>query len=153
ALSRAQLSAKELDLVICATTTPDCLLPATACVIQEKIGAIHAGAFDLNTACTGFLSGLIVGAQFIRAGTSRRGLVVAGETLTRFINWKDRNTCVLFGDGAGAVVLEATDQDGGILGSVFGCRGDVDHLLSIEAGGAAKPASHATVTDGDHYIR
>jgi 3-oxoacyl-[acyl-carrier-protein] synthase-3 len=154
ALTRARLSAKDLDLIICATTTPDCLLPATACVIQEKLGAARAMAFDLNTACTGFLSGLIVAAQFIHAGTCRRILVVAGETLTRFINWQDRNTCVLFGDGAGAVVLEATEQEeGNILGSVFGCRGDVHHWLSIEAGGAARPASPDTIAAGDHYIR
>jgi 3-oxoacyl-[acyl-carrier-protein] synthase-3 len=153
ALSRARLPAKDLDLVICATTTPDCLLPATACIIQEQLGAINAGAFDLNTACTSFLYGLIVGGQFIQAGTCRRVLVVAGETLTRFTNWQDRNTCVLFGDGAGAVVLEATDQEGDLLGSVLGCRGDVDHVLAIEAGGSARPASHATVTAGDHYIR
>jgi 3-oxoacyl-[acyl-carrier-protein] synthase-3 len=153
ALARARLAAKDLDLVICATTTPDFLLPATACIIQEKIAAVRAGAFDINTACTGFLNGLIVAAQFIQAGTCRRVLVVAGETLTRFINWQDRNSAVLFGDGAGAAVLEASDQDGGILGSVLGCRGDVDHLLSIEGGGAARPATHNTVSSGDHFIR
>jgi 3-oxoacyl-[acyl-carrier-protein] synthase-3 len=153
ALSRARLAAKDLDLVICTTTTPDCLLPATACLIQEQLGAVSAGAFDLNTACTGFLYGLITGAQFIQAGTCRRVLLVAGETLTRFTNWQDRNTCVLFGDGAGAVVLEEAEHEGDILGSVLGCRGDVDHLLAIEAGGAARPASHGTVAAGDHFIR
>jgi 3-oxoacyl-[acyl-carrier-protein] synthase-3 len=152
ALERAHLSAHDLDLVICATTTPDHLLPATGCVIQERLGAVNAGAFDLNAACTGFVYGLVVGSQFIQTGTYSRVLVVAGETLSRFVNWKDRQTCVLFGDGAGAVVLEATTDECGLLSSVLGCRGDVKHLLAIEAGGSAKPATSATVAAGDHYL-
>ncbi len=152
ALSRARLVATDLDLVICATTTPDTLLPATACVVQARIGAVNAGAFDLSSACTGFLQGLIVGTQFIRAGTCDRVLVTAGETLSRFLNWSDRDTCVLFGDGAGAVVLEVTEQPGGILGTAFGCKGDVDHILAIEGGGSAKPASVATLAARHHYV-
>jgi 3-oxoacyl-[acyl-carrier-protein] synthase-3 len=152
ALACARLSAADIDLVICATTTPDCLLPATGCLVQERIGAVHAGAFDLNSACTGFLQGVIVGAQFIQAGTCQRVLVVAGETLSRFLNWKDRDTCVLFGDGAGAVVLEATDQEYGVLSTAFGCRGDTGHLLAIEGGGSARPASTQTLASGAHCV-
>ncbi|MFO0964248.1 MAG: beta-ketoacyl-ACP synthase III [Gemmataceae bacterium] len=153
ALEKAQLSPHDIDLVICASTTPDYLLPATACLIQQEIGADKAGAFDLNAACSGFIYGLAVGAQFIQAGCYRRILVTAGETLSRFTNWQDRNTCVLFGDGAGAVVLEATDQDVGVISHVLGSRGDLDRSLAIEAGGCARPASHQTVDEGAHFIR
>jgi 3-oxoacyl-[acyl-carrier-protein] synthase III len=153
ALARARTSPEELDLIISATTAPDQLLPATSCIVQHDLGATKAGVFDLNSACTGFLSAVVVGTQFIQAGTFARVLVVAGEMLTRFVNWKDRNTCVLFGDGAGAVVLEATDQECGVLSTVMGCQGDVAMMLSIEGGCAAKPASAETLAAGDHFIR
>jgi 3-oxoacyl-[acyl-carrier-protein] synthase-3 len=137
ALERAGLMAADLDLVICATTTPDQPLPATGCLVRERLGAVNAGAFDLNSACTGFVSAFITAAQFIQAGTCRRVLVVAGETLSRFINWKDRTTSVLFGDGAGAAILEATDSQAGVLSAVIGCQGDVDGLLTIKADASA----------------
>jgi 3-oxoacyl-[acyl-carrier-protein] synthase-3 len=152
ALERASLASAEVDLVICATTTPDHLVPATACLVQKRIGAVRAGAFDVNAACTGFLYALTVGAQFIQAGTCRRVLVVGGETMSRFTNWKDRNTCILLADGAGALVLEATDQPCGFLSSVLGCDGDTGHLLAIEAGGSAKPATTDTVARGEHFL-
>jgi 3-oxoacyl-[acyl-carrier-protein] synthase-3 len=153
ALERAQLAAADLDLVICATTTPDHLLPATSCLVQKKLGALNAGAFDINAACTGFVNALIIGAQFIQSGVYDRVLVTAGETLSRFTDFNDRNTCILFGDGAAAVVLEATDQDAGVLSAFLGCHGDVDHLLAIEAGGSARPATLETVAAKEHYIR
>jgi 3-oxoacyl-[acyl-carrier-protein] synthase-3 len=152
ALARAGLAAEDLDLVVCATTTPDHLLPATGCLVQEQLGAARAGAFDLNAACSGFLYGLVVGAQFIHAGRYARVLVVAGETFSRFVNWEDRSTCVLFGDGAAAVVLEATDQDCGLRSSVLGSRGDRERLLTIEAGGSARPATADTVAGGGHCL-
>ncbi|MEJ7654581.1 MAG: beta-ketoacyl-ACP synthase III [Chloroflexia bacterium] len=152
ALDQAQMAAIDLDLVICASTTPDHLLPATACLIQHNLGAANAGAFDLNTACTGFVYALVVGTQFIQSGTYDRVLVVAGETLSRFLNWNDRNTCILFGDGAGAVVLEATDQPCGVLSSVLGSQGDGAHLLTIEGGGSKMPSSAESVASGEHYI-
>jgi 3-oxoacyl-[acyl-carrier-protein] synthase-3 len=152
ALSRAALPAGAVDLVICATTTPDQLLPNTASLIQQRLGAGRAGAFDVNAACTGFLCALAIASQFIRAGTFERVLVVGGETLSRFTNWDDRATCVLFGDGAGAIVLEATDQESGVLSSVLGSQGDVDQLLAIPAGGAARPATLDTVARGEHFI-
>jgi 3-oxoacyl-[acyl-carrier-protein] synthase-3 len=153
ALQRAELDAREVDLVICATTTPDHLLPATSCLVQQKLDAANAGAFDLNAACTGSLAALIVGTQFIQCGTYNRVLVVAGETLSRFLNWKDRSTSILFGDGAAAVLLEATEQDCGVLSTALGCRGDVEHMLAIEAGGCSRPATAETVAHGDHYVR
>jgi 3-oxoacyl-[acyl-carrier-protein] synthase-3 len=153
ALQGAELMPSDIDLIICATTTPDFLLPSSACLIQQRLGADRAGAFDLNAACCGFLYGLTVGNQFIQAGTYRRVLVIAAEALSRFMNWRDRNTCVLFGDGAAAVVLEATSQSAGVLGTVLGSRGDVEGLLTIEAGGSAKPATAATVAAGDHCVR
>jgi 3-oxoacyl-[acyl-carrier-protein] synthase-3 len=144
ALDEAELSARDLDLVICTTTTPDHLLPATACLIQRQLGADHAG--------TGFLYGLATGSQFIQAGGAKRVLVVAGETLSRFTNWEDRNTCILFGDGAAAVVLEATTQNAGVLSTVLGSRGDVEQMLTIEAGGAAMPATAETVASKAHLV-
>jgi 3-oxoacyl-[acyl-carrier-protein] synthase-3 len=152
ALDCAGLAAAELDLVICATTTPDHLLPNTGSVVQQRLGATRAGAFEVNAACTGFVYALTVGAQFIQAGTMERVLVVGGETLSRFLNWRDRATCVLFGDGAGAVVLEATERECGLLSTVLGSRGDADHLLAIEAGGSAKPSTSDTLARGEHYI-
>jgi len=137
ALKRANLAAADLDLVICATTTPDQLLPAAGCLVREGLGAVNAGAFDLNSACTGFVSAFIAAAQFIQAGTCRRVLAVAGETLSRFVNWKDRTTSVLFGDGAAAAILEADESEGGVLSAVIGCQGDVQGLLTIKGDDAA----------------
>jgi 3-oxoacyl-[acyl-carrier-protein] synthase III len=153
ALARARLAAGDVDLIVCATMTPDHLLPATGCLVQERLGAVHAGAFDLNAACCGFVYALVVAAGLVESGRHDRVLVVAGETLGRFVDRGDRGTAILFGDGAGAVVLEATDRDGGLRGSVLGCRGDVDRRLVIEAGGSARPASAATVAAGQHVIR
>ena len=153
AIHEAGLSPRDIDLVICATTTPDYLLPVTACLIQQSLGADRAAAFDLNTACSGFIYGIAVGSQFIQAGTSKRVLVVASEALSRFVNWHDRNTCILFGDGAAAVVLEATAQNAGVLSTVLGSRGDIEKLLLIEAGGSAMPASQQTIDEQSHLIR
>ena len=153
ALEEAELAAADLDLIICATTTPDQLLPATACLIQRHLGADRAAAFDLNAACTGFLYALATATQFIQAGAAKRVLIVAAEVLSRFVNFEDRGTCILFGDGAAAVVLEATTQNTGVLSTVLGSRGDVEQMLSIEAGGSARPASEATVAEKAHTIK
>ncbi len=153
ALARAELDAKDLDLVICVATAFDYFLPATACLIQQDLGAERAGAFDLNAACSGFVYGISVASQFIEAGNAKRVLVVASEALTRFVNWKDRSTCVLFGDGASAVVLEATTQDAGVLSFVLGSRGDVEKMLVIEGGGCAVPASNESVANGSHFLK
>lgn len=153
ALQDAELDPRDLDLVICTTTTPDYLLPATACLIQSRLGATNAGAFDINNACAGFIYGLTTACQFIRGGGAKRVLVVAGETLSRFVNWEDRSTCILFGDGAAAVVVEATTQAAGVLSTVLGSRGDVEGALLIEAGGSAMPATAETVAANAHTVR
>ena len=152
ALESANMASLDLDLVICASTTPDTLMPATGSLIQDAIGAANAGAFDVNAACTGFVAALVMGSQFIQSGAYDRVLVVGGETLSRFVNWKDRNTCILFGDGAGAVVLEAADEECGLLSFVLGSQGSGGPLLDIKAGGAAKPASPETIAANEHYI-
>ncbi len=152
ALAKARVKAADLDLIIFATTTPDYLVPASGCLLQQKIGAERAAAFDLNAACSGFLYGLSIGNQFIKTGAARKVLIVCAEVLSRFVNWADRTTCILFGDGAAAVVLEATEQNAGLLSSVLGSRGDVEKMLVIEGGAGAKPATAETVLALDHTI-
>ena len=153
ALEQAKLTPRDVDLVLCATTTPDYLLPATACLIQQQLGCVRAGAFDINAACSGFIYGLTTASQFIQGGAARRVLLVTSETLSRFVNWQDRNTCILFGDGAGAIVLEATRQNAGVLSCALGSRGDVERMLVIEGGGSALPATPETVAEKAHCMR
>jgi 3-oxoacyl-[acyl-carrier-protein] synthase-3 len=153
ALAVAGLDAAELDLIIVGTCTPDYPLPATAVLIATELGATRASGFDLQAACSGFLYALAAGNSFIKSGMYRNVLVIGVEVLSRFLDWTDRSTCVLFGDGAGAVLLQASDQPGGMLGfDLFsdgtGCEG-----IIMPAGGSARPASHATVDAHDHAIR
>ncbi|MEX2246219.1 MAG: beta-ketoacyl-ACP synthase III [Dehalococcoidia bacterium] len=131
ALGRAGIAAEDLDLVICATTTPDGLFPSTASLVQDRIGATNAGAFDINAACMGFISALATASQFIAAGSCQRVLVCGAEVLSRIVNWEDRTTCVLFGDGAGAVVLEAS-AFGGPLSFVLHSDGSKKSALFAE---------------------
>jgi 3-oxoacyl-[acyl-carrier-protein] synthase-3 len=131
ALERAHLNGEDIDLVIAATTTPDGLFPSVASIVQDRIGAVHAGAFDVNAACVGFLSALAAGSQFVATGAYRRVLVIGTEVLSRIVNWQDRGTCVLFGDGAGAVVLEAAEF-GGPLGFVLHSDGSKKEALFAE---------------------
>jgi len=152
ALQVANLKPTDIDLIICATSTPEHLFPATACLIQDRIGADRAGAFDLLAACTGFIFALNMAAQSIRSGSIRAALVVGTETLSRFVDYTDRNTCILFGDGAGAFVLQASDRPGGVLSAVMHSDGSGGELLSLPAGGSRHPASGETVRDGKHYI-
>jgi 3-oxoacyl-[acyl-carrier-protein] synthase-3 len=152
ALSIANLKPTDLDLVICATSTPEYIFPATACLVQDKLGATRAGAFDLLAACTGFIYALDMAAQAIRSGSIKSALVIGAETLSRFVNWKDRNTCILFGDGAGAFVLQASEEPGGILSAVLHSDGSGGDLISLPAGGSRHPASEATIRNEMHYI-
>lgn len=152
ALDQTDLQAKDLDLIIVATATPDHLFPATACLVQDRLGATHAGAFDLSAACSGFIFGVSMAASAIQSGSIQNALVIGSETLSRFINWEDRETCILFGDGAGAFVLEASDQPGGILSSVIRSDGSGGSLLSIPAGGSRMPATMETVHREQHFI-
>jgi 3-oxoacyl-[acyl-carrier-protein] synthase III len=153
AIERAEITPSQVDLVICCTATPDYLFPATACLVQNEIGAEKAGAFDLQAACSGFIYGLAVGTQFVETGAYNTVLVVAAEALSRFLDWQDRSTCVLFGDGAGAVVLQPSDKPAGPLSSVLGSYGAGEDLIKLPAGGARFPASEATLAEGKHYIK
>ncbi len=152
ALQVANADPARLDLIIVATATPDYFFPATACLVQDALGATRAGAFDLSAGCTGFVYGLVVGSQMIISGTYNQVLVIGAETLSRILNWTDRNTCVLFGDGAGAVLLQASDVPGGILSAVLGADGSGGDLLILPAGGSRHPASVETVAQNMHYI-
>src|SRR5574339_1202228 len=152
ALTVANLRPTDLDLIICSTSSPEYIFPATACLIQDQLGASKAGAFDLLAACTGFVYALNMGAQAIRSGSLKNVLVVGSETLSRFVNWKDRNTCILFGDGAGAFVLQASERPGGVLSSVMHSDGSGADLLTIAGGGSRHPSNDSTVHKGKHYI-
>jgi 3-oxoacyl-[acyl-carrier-protein] synthase-3 len=153
ALRVANLAPSQLDLVIVATTMPDYLLPATACLVQDALGATRAGAFDLNAACSGFIYGLSVASGFIRSGSANHVLIIGSETLSRMMDWTDRNTCVLFGDGAGAVVLSASTEPCGVLATELGSDGSGGELLMVQAGGSRAPSSHETVGNGEHFIK
>ncbi len=153
ALQVANLRPTDLDLVICSTSSPEYLFPATACLIQDRIGAANAGAFDLLAACSGFIYAVQMGAQSIRSGAMRSVLVVGTENLSRFVDWSDRNTCILFGDGAGAFVLQASERPGGVLSAVLHSDGSGAGLLSVPAGASRHPATEETVLSGKHFIR
>ncbi len=153
AIKNAGLSAADLDLIIVATITPDMFFPSTACGIQNKIGA-KCGAFDLAAAWSGFPYALAVAEGFIRAGIYKNILVVGSEVLSGFIDWKDRSTCVLFGDGAGAAVVSRTEKDKhGILASLMGSDGSQADLLKIPGGGSANPTTEETVKSGLHFLK
>jgi len=152
ALQVANLRPMDLDLIICTSSSPEYIFPATACLIQDQLGATKAGAFDLLAACTGFIFAANMGAQAIRSGSLKNVLIVGTETLSRFLNWKDRNTCILFGDGAGAFVLQASEVPGGVLSAVMHSDGSGGDTLSLPAGGARLPASEITIAEGKHFI-
>ncbi len=153
ALQIANLKPTDIDLIICSTSSPEYIFPATACLIQDQLGATKAGAFDLLAACTGFIYATNMAAQAIRSGSIRNALVIGAETLSRFVDWKDRNTCILFGDGSGAFVLQASDQPGGVLSAVMHSDGSGGDLLTLPAGGSRNPATETTVREGQHYIQ
>ncbi|NTU41699.1 MAG: ketoacyl-ACP synthase III [Nitrospirales bacterium] len=153
ALKSAGLKAKDIDLIIVATVTGDMPIPSTACLVQNLLDAKRAAAFDINAACSGFVYGLSVAESFIKAGTAKRVLLIGAETLSKFTDWQDRTTCVLFGDGAGAVVLEASQGDHGIISTKIHSDGSIWDLLSVPAGGSRNPSSHETVDKRLHAIR
>lgn len=154
AIRNAGMTPTDIDLIIVATITPDMFFPSTACNIQHKIGA-KCGAFDLAAACSGFPYALAVAEGLIKSGSYRNILVVGSEVLSGFIDWKDRSTCVLFGDGAGAAVVSRLDGKGdrGILASYLGSDGAQADLLQIPGGGSANPASEETLSHGMHYLK
>ncbi len=153
ALLDAGISADEIDLIIVATATPDMLFPSTACLVQDKIKASKAAAFDLSAGCSGFAYGLSVGSQFIQTGLYKKILVIGAEALSKILDWTDRNTCVLFGDGAGAVVLGEVPAGYGILGMDLGSDGSGGELLKIPGGGSRQPATAESVNARQHFLQ
>jgi len=153
ALRRRGLSAEELDLIVVATVTPDMLFPATACLIQDRIGAKKAWGFDVSAACSGFVYALTTAAQFVETGRHRKVMVVGADVMTSIIDYQDRATCVLFGDAAGAVILEPREDGTGILDFSHEVDGSGACYLNMPAGGSLRPASHETVDQRLHYIK
>ena len=153
AIQRAGISPTEIDLIIVATITPDMPFPSTACLVQQKIGARRAAAFDLEAACSGFIYALEIAQQFIMSRTYDTVLVIGAEKLSSIVNWEDRNTCVLFGDGAGAAVLQNRQHAHGLLTAVMGADGEKADLLFMPGGGSRCPASAESVASRLHYLR
>lgn len=153
AMEQAGINPLDIDLIICATLTPDMMFPATACLIQHKLGAKRAAAFDIEAACSGFLFGLEIGQQFITSGTYDTVLVVGAEKLSTIVDWDDRTTCVLFGDGAGAAILRSRGEEHGILTTCMGADGSQADILLMPAGGAKCPASADSVARKLHTLK
>ncbi len=153
ALRAAGLPAGDLDLILCATVTPDQPIPASACIIQDALGARKAAAFDLSAGCSGFIYGLAVADRFLASGAYGRILLIGVELLSKYVDWTDRATCVLFGDGAGAVVLTAGDGPAGVLATSLHADGSMADYIYVPAGGTREPASERTVAERRHYIR
>ena len=155
ALEDSGIRAEDLDLIVLGTLTPDYLLPSAACLVQEKLGARNAGAFDCNAACTGFLTALHTAECFIAAGRARRVLAIGAEKLSSFVDFQDRSSCIIFGDGAGAAVLTPFDEcgQGEILRTTLGSDGTGYDYIHMPGGGAKRPASAETLAAGEHFIR
>ncbi len=150
ALEDAKVDPAEIDAIVVATLSPDHIFPATACIIQEKIGAVKAAAFDLSAGCSGFVYALAVAYGLVQTGLEK-ALVIGAETISRFVNWQDRSTCVLFGDGAGAVVLGRVER-GGILGFDLGADGSGHSILNIPVGGSREPITPENLAQNRHYL-
>lgn len=150
ALEDAKVDPAEIDAIVVATLSPDHIFPATACIIQEKIGAVKAAAFDLSAGCSGFVYALAVAYGLVQTGLEKV-LVIGAETISRFVNWQDRSTCVLFGDGAGAVVLGRVER-GGILGFDLGADGSGHSILNIPVGGSREPITPENLAQNRHYL-
>ncbi|QBG46514.1 ketoacyl-ACP synthase III [Verrucomicrobia bacterium S94] len=153
ALADAGISADEIDLIIVATLSPDMFFPSTACFVQEKIGAKNAFCYDLGAACSGFLYALDSAKNQIAAGSVETALVIGSEKMSTFVDWEDRSTCILFGDGAGAAVLRAGGEGRGVMNSVMGSDGSLADLLWTPGGGSRNPISHEMIDRKDHYLK
>jgi len=153
AMKMAGVKPEEIDLIIVATITPDMPFPSTACLVQQKIGAYRAAAFDIEAACSGFIYSLEIGQQFIMSRTYNTVLVIGAEKLSSIVDWTDRNTCVLFGDGAGAAILQNRPNSHGLLTACMGADGQKADLLSMPGGGSRCPASAESVAAGLHFLR
>src|SRR5437660_8519181 len=152
-ITQRKVNPEEIDLIVVASVTPDMLFPATACLVQDRIGAKKAWGFDLSGACSGFVYALTIGAQFVGAGTHKKALVIGSDVMSSIIDYQDRNTCVLFGDGAGAVLLEPSESDAeGILDFVHDIDGSGGEFLCMPGGGSRHPASPVTLDQKMHYV-
>ncbi|MGE6220192.1 beta-ketoacyl-ACP synthase III [Nubsella zeaxanthinifaciens] len=150
-LEKRGIDAKEIDLIIFCTTTPDFTFPATANVLADKIGAVNAWGYDLQAACSGFIFGLTTGAQFIESGKHKKVLVVGGDKMSSIINYEDRATCIIFGDGCGCALLEPNEEGFGLQDSILRSDGAGGKYLGMKAGGSVKPASHETIDAKEHF--
>jgi 3-oxoacyl-[acyl-carrier-protein] synthase-3 len=153
ALRAAQVDAGDIDLLICASVTPDMPIPSTACIIQDRLGARRAAAFDLAAGCSGFLYGLSVAERFIASPQYEHVLLIGAEVLSKYVDWTDRTTCVLFGDGAGAAVLRAGAPPYGVLSCTLRADGSLADYIQVPAGGTREPASERTIAERRHYIK
>jgi 3-oxoacyl-[acyl-carrier-protein] synthase-3 len=153
ALEMAGVAAEEIDLIICATVTPDRPIPSTACTIQQNLGSRRAAAFDLAAGCSGYIYALAVADRFLASGAYRHALVIGGELLSKYVDWQDRTTCIIFADGAGATVLSAREGVAGILATSLRSDGSMADFIHIPAGGTMLPTSEKTVRERQHFIR
>jgi len=152
ALDRANVAPEELDMILLATVSPDQPLPSTACLVQDNLGAVNAAVMDIVAACSGFIYCLALAKAMIESGQCRTILVIGVETLSKLVNWHDRNTCVLFGDGSGAAIVSASDKPGGIKHTYLRSNGSLAKLLSIPAGGGRQPLNSDNILNGDRFI-
>ncbi len=151
-LKKINIDAQEVDLIICATATPDMIFPSTACIIADKVGATNAFAYDLMAACSGFLYAISTASKFIETGTYKKVIVVGADKMSSIVDYQDRATCIIFGDGAGAVMLEQSKEGLGLQDAILKSDGSGSEFLHMKAGGSAKPASHATVDAREHHV-
>src|ERR1051325_8655589 len=153
AIERAGIDANDVDLILCATVTPDQILPSTACLIQAELGANKAAAMDIVAACSGFVYGVTIAEPMIRSGQIKYALIIGAELLTRYVDYSDRSTCVLFGDGAGAAILGPVERNRGILGAEIKSDGRYEEQLFSPGGGTRRPPSATTLAAGDHFFK
>src|SRR5688572_3499750 len=151
-LAKTKTDPKEIDLIICATITPDHPFPATANLVADQVGATNSFSYDISAACSGFLYALITGAKYIESGTHKKVIIIGGDKMSSIINYKDRTTCIIFGDGCGAVLLEPTTENVGIMDSILRSDGSGVQYLFMPGGGSRMPATQATVEANKHYV-
>lgn len=151
-LAKTNTNPEDVDLIICATITPDMPFPSTANIVSANVGATNAFSYDIGAACSGFIYGLTTGSKFIESGMYKKVIVIGGDKMSSIIDYTDRATCIIFGDGAGAVLLEATEEDNGIIDSIHKSDGNGVNFLRMKAGGSRYPATHETVDAREHYV-
>lgn len=151
-LEKTGTNPEEIDLLICSTVTPDMLFPATANIIANAVGAKNSYSYDMNAACSGFLYAMVTGSQFIETGKYKKVVIVGADKMSSIIDYEDRTTCILFGDGAGAILLEPTEDGYGIKDSILRSDGSGEPFLHMKAGGSRRPSSHETIDNKEHYV-